>query len=84
MTGNITGVHSVQPATSVREKIKSLSKNFDKFVLFRIRGSHRDGYEDFYLLGYKVVESLEIQRTFRRKMSSPSTRSKNKPNKKPA
>jgi hypothetical protein len=40
--------------------------------------------EDFYLLGCNAVWSVESQATFRRNMSPPSLRQKNKPRKKPA
>jgi hypothetical protein len=39
----------------------------------RIWGSHSCGYEMSYLLGYCTVQSIEIQLTFRRNMSPPSS-----------
>jgi hypothetical protein len=46
--------------------------------------SHSSGYEEFYLLGYNAMQSNESQKTFWRNMSPPSSRSRNKPCKKPA
>jgi hypothetical protein len=66
----------------VRETIKFIPKNFGKLVLFRIRGSHKGGYEDFYLPEYNVVEAVEIQPTSGRNISPLSSRPKNEPNKK--
>jgi hypothetical protein len=37
--------------------------------LSRIRGSQSGGYEEFYLLGYNAVYSVESKLAFRRKMS---------------
>jgi hypothetical protein len=42
------------------------------------------GYEECYLLGYSAVQSVEIQPTFRKNISPPSSGSKNKPSKKEA
>jgi hypothetical protein len=39
---------------------------------------------EFYLLGYNAMYFVESQPTFRRNMSATSSRSKNKPSKKPA
>jgi hypothetical protein len=35
-------------------------------LLIRISFSHSGGYEEFYLLGYNAVQSVENQTTFRR------------------
>jgi hypothetical protein len=43
-----------------------------------------DEVKEFYLLGYNAMWSVEIQPIFRRNMLPPSSRSKNKPGKKPA
>jgi hypothetical protein len=43
---------------------------------------HRIMFDESYLLGYNVVQSVESQPTFVRNMSPP--RSKNKPSNKPA
>jgi hypothetical protein len=40
--------------------------------------------EEYYLLGYNTMKSVESQATFRRNISPPSSRSKNKPSKKQA
>jgi hypothetical protein len=40
--------------------------------------------EEFYLLGYNAVYSVESQLMFRRNIAPPSSGSKNKPSKKPA
>jgi hypothetical protein len=45
-------------------------------------GSHGGGYE-MYLLGYNTLQSVESQAMFWRKISLPSSGSKNKPSKKP-
>jgi hypothetical protein len=50
----------------------------------RIWNYHSGGYEEFYLLGYKAVYSVERQPLFRRNMSPPYSGSKNMPSKKPA
>jgi hypothetical protein len=41
-------------------------------------------FEEFYLLVYNAVQSVESKPTFRMKMSPPSSGSKNKPSKKAA
>jgi hypothetical protein len=50
----------------------------------RIWGSHSGSYEEYYLVGYNAVQSIESQLTFRRNMWPLSSRCKNKPSKKPA
>jgi hypothetical protein len=40
-------------------------------------------YEEFYLVIYNAVQSVESQPTFRRKMSPSSSGSNNKPSKEP-
>jgi hypothetical protein len=50
----------------------------------RIWGSHSGGYENFYLLGYNTVQSIESQPTFRMNTSPSSSELKNKPSKIPA
>jgi hypothetical protein len=50
----------------------------------RIWGFHSGDYEEFYLLGYNVVECVERQSTFRGNMSPLSWRPKNAPSKNPA
>jgi hypothetical protein len=50
----------------------------------RIWGSHSSGYEEFYIVGYNVVYSVENQPVFRRNISPQSSGSKNKPSKKAA
>jgi hypothetical protein len=42
----------------------------------RIWGFHSGGYEEYHLLGYDAVQSVELQPTFRRNISPPSSRSK--------
>lgn len=42
-------------------------------VTSRIWGSHRDAYENLYLLGYNAVYSVEGHSTFRRSISNPSS-----------
>jgi hypothetical protein len=42
-------------------------------IVWRIWGLQRDGYEEFYLLGFNTVRSVGSQPTFRRKMLSPSS-----------
>jgi hypothetical protein len=39
------------------------------------------GYEEYYLLGYNAVYSIESEQTFRGNKSPQSSGSKNKPNK---
>jgi hypothetical protein len=39
-------------------------------------------FVDYYLLGYKAVWSVECEPMFRRKISHPSSESRNKPSKK--
>jgi hypothetical protein len=41
------------------------------------------GVDEYYLLGYNAVQSVESQPTFRRNLLPPSSGSKNKPSKKP-
>jgi hypothetical protein len=53
-------------------------------IIVKILGSHSGDYEEFYLLGYNDVSSVESQQTFRRNMSPPSSESKNNPSKKQA
>jgi hypothetical protein len=36
----------------------------------RIGGSHSGGYEEYCLLGYNAVQSVECQSTFRRNIAS--------------
>jgi hypothetical protein len=51
----------------------------------RIRCSHSDDYEEFFILEYNAVQSVGSQSTFRRNIILlPSSGSKNKPSKKPA
>jgi hypothetical protein len=50
----------------------------------RIWGSHSGGYEEYYLLGYKAVQSVESQPKFRKTISPPVFGSKNKASEKPA
>jgi hypothetical protein len=40
-------------------------------------------HEEFYLLGYNAVQSVESQTTFLRNISPPASRLKRKPRKKP-
>jgi hypothetical protein len=49
----------------------------------RIWCSHSSGYEEFYLLGYNAVQSVENQLMIRRNTSLPSSGSKTRPSKKP-
>jgi hypothetical protein len=51
---------------------------------YRILGYRCGGYEEFHLLGYNAVCSVESQTTFRSNISPPSLWSKNKLSKKPA
>jgi hypothetical protein len=44
----------------------------------RIRRSHRGGYEEFSLLGYNAMQSIENMKTFRRNISLESLGPKNK------
>jgi hypothetical protein len=53
-----------------------------KKIYCRIWGSDSGGYDEFYLLGYNAVYSIESQPTFRKNMSPPSSGSKNKQSKK--
>jgi hypothetical protein len=46
-------------------------------VTIRIWGSHSGGYEEYHILGYNVVQSVESQPKFRRNISLPSSGSKN-------
>jgi hypothetical protein len=50
----------------------------------RIWGSRSGSYEEFCLLGYNAVQSVESQSVLRRNMSPPSSGSKNNPSKKPS
>jgi hypothetical protein len=49
-----------------------------------LSSSDSSGHEEFYLLRYIITYSIEIQQTFWRNMSPPSSGSNNKPRKKPA
>jgi hypothetical protein len=71
ITANITS------SRSCGEKLKVLT-------LCRIWGSDSRGYEEFYPLGYNVMSSVEIQRTFRRNISPAPSGLKSKSSKKPA
>jgi hypothetical protein len=41
--------------------------------IYRIWGSHRGGYEEYYLLGYNAMLSVESEPTFPRNLSPPSS-----------
>lgn len=47
-------------------------------TLYRIWGSHSNGYEEHYLLGYNTMQSVECQPMLQRNISPPSLGSKNK------
>jgi hypothetical protein len=53
-------------------------------TIYWILGFHSGGYKVLYLLWYTTKKSVENQPMVRRNMSPPSSRSKNKPSKKPA
>jgi hypothetical protein len=53
-------------------------------IIDTLSSSDSSGYEEFYLLRYNIMYSIEIQQTFWRNMLPPSSGSKNKPRKKPA
>jgi hypothetical protein len=61
-----------------------LSKFWKHGFLCRIWGSHNGGYEEYYLLGYNAMYSVESQPMFRRDMSPPSWGPKYKQSKKAA
>jgi hypothetical protein len=61
---------------------KYINVSFTQCILCRIWRSHSDGYEEFCLLGYNGVQSVESHPTFRRNIPPPSSGSKNKPSKK--
>jgi hypothetical protein len=62
---------------------RSSSHHTSNIILVcRIWGSHSYGYEYYYLPGYSAFYSVESQPTFRRNISPPSSRWKNKPIKK--
>jgi hypothetical protein len=47
----------------------ALSSFWASLMLGRIWGSHGGGYEEYYLLGYNAVYTVESQPTFRRNIS---------------
>jgi hypothetical protein len=51
-------------------------------ILCRNWISQSGGYEEYYILGYSAVQSVESQRMFRRNTSPPISGSKNRPSKK--
>jgi hypothetical protein len=51
------------------------------FNSYRIWGSHSDGHEEYCLLGYNVVQSIESQPTFQMNIWPTSSGSKNKASK---
>jgi hypothetical protein len=50
----------------------------------KVFNKEKNLFEEFCLLGYNAVYSVESQPTFQRNISPPFSRSKNKPSKKPA
>jgi hypothetical protein len=58
-------------SSATENRIASFRKS-EVTSICRIWGSHSDGYEEFYLLGYNYVQSVESQPTFRRNISPPS------------
>jgi hypothetical protein len=55
-----------------------------KFVKLFLKHPVLKHYEEFHVLGYNALLSVESQPTFRRNISHPSSGSKNKPSKEPA
>jgi hypothetical protein len=66
--GHVIQKRSSENATEIRD-----------FRLCRIWSSHSGVYEEYYLLGYNAVQSVESQPTFRRNISPPSSGSTNRP-----
>jgi hypothetical protein len=56
--------HFVEELGNNNRTTNNVSVEFDS--LFRIWGSHSRGYEEFYLLGYNALQSVESLLTFRR------------------
>lgn len=50
-------------------------------LILQILSSHTAGYEEFCILEYNIVQSVESRFKFPRNVSLPSAVSKNKPNK---
>jgi hypothetical protein len=65
------------------EQQEILNECKTKLQVFERISSFLGVYEEFYLLGYEAVQSIEILQTFRRKILPPSSGSKNKSLKKP-
>jgi hypothetical protein len=55
---------------------------YNSCVKYGYVGSHSGGFEEFYLLGYNAVYSVERQPTIRRNISPSSSGLKNKPREK--
>jgi hypothetical protein len=62
---------------------RSVAETAKRLIRCKIWGSHSGGYEEFHLLGYATVKSVENQPTCRRNMSLHTSGLKHKARKKP-
>jgi hypothetical protein len=72
------GKHSDSPGDWPKCCLHQKEQIMNKYCICRIWGSHSGGYEEYCLLGYNAMYSVESQLTFRRNISPPSSGSKNK------
>jgi hypothetical protein len=80
MSGFPTFRKLLTPDYGYSDSLRNVGNIFHFDTTFR---EHFVAFEEYYLLGYNAVQSVESRPTFRRNLSSPSSGSKNKPIKKP-
>jgi hypothetical protein len=80
---NQTSLNSVSliplPTSKPSEESLTIDTFIEQFVHNVCFEILTGGYEEFYLLGYNAVYTVEYQPTFRKNMSPPSSGSKNRP-----
>lgn len=74
----VTAVTTAEVSVLTRAGRNSIENNFQTNGNFRIWGFHTCGYEEYYLLRYKVVCSVEFQsthwKTYRLQLQGPINR----------